>query len=251
MQSARDVLARPVAYYAVLVVAIVAVLSVDSVATLPVQMLLGAVTWTILLLSASSLNGQERAQVAAVVVLATCGELLATQAWGRYEYRLHNLPLYVPAGHGMVYLGGLRLSQIAGINRHARIFRISVITALLTWVALGLTTLDRLDISGSISAVVLLGLLIWGKRPHFYSGVFIAVALLEIYGTQVGAWTWATNVPGLGITGGNPPSGGAATYVLCDIMAMACGPRVYAFVMRWWPRRSGAKQPAFSAGPTL
>ena len=30
--------------------------------------------------------------------------------WGVYHYRLHNLPMFVPPAHGLVYLAGLSLA---------------------------------------------------------------------------------------------------------------------------------------------
>ena len=53
----------------------------------------------------------ERAQTSVVVVVATCAEMIGSVIWGVYTYRLGNLPLFVPPGHGLVYLTGLRLSQ--------------------------------------------------------------------------------------------------------------------------------------------
>ena len=51
----------------------------------------------------------ERSQVAAVVVVATCGELVFSLGLGFYSYRWHNLPLYVPPGHGLVFAAAIRL----------------------------------------------------------------------------------------------------------------------------------------------
>jgi hypothetical protein len=38
--------------------------------------------------------------------------------WGVYTYRLHNLPLFIPPAHGLVYLSGLALAQT--LRAHAR-----------------------------------------------------------------------------------------------------------------------------------
>jgi hypothetical protein len=47
------------------------------------------------------------------------------------------------------------------------------------------------------------------------------VAVLEIYGTAIGTWQWAVEVPGLGLADGNPPSGAASGYVVFDVLALA------------------------------
>jgi hypothetical protein len=52
------------------------------------------------------------------------------------------------------------------------------------------------------------------------------VGFLEIYGTSIGAWHWASSVPGTPLGAGNPPSGIASIYVLFDIAAIALAPRL-------------------------
>ena len=44
-----------------------------------------------------------------VVFFATIGEITGSMLWGVYRYRLHNLPLFIPPAHGIVYLTGLSL----------------------------------------------------------------------------------------------------------------------------------------------
>jgi hypothetical protein len=75
-----------------------------------------------------------------------------------------------------------------------------------------------------VDAAVLVVFLLRGRAPAVYAGVFFAVAYLEIYGTAVGTWTWATEVPGLGVADGNPPSGAASGYVFFDIAALYLAP---------------------------
>lgn len=82
------------------------------------QLLLGAATWVFLLAVARSLPPERRAQVAIVVVAATCAELTGSIIWGVYSYRLGNLPSFVPPAHGLVYMTGLSISRIlAGRER--------------------------------------------------------------------------------------------------------------------------------------
>jgi hypothetical protein len=66
--------------------------------------------------------------------------------------------------------------------------------------------------------------------------------LLELYGTAIGAWTWAAVVPGTPVPTGNPPSGIAGAYVLFDIAAIAFAPRLvsaFVSVRRLRPRFAG------------
>ena len=48
-----------------------------------------------------------------LVVVATVLECVGSLIWGAYTYRLSNLPLYVPAGHGLFYLSALRAASIS------------------------------------------------------------------------------------------------------------------------------------------
>ena len=54
--------------------------------------------------------------------------------------------------------------------------------------------------------------------------MFLVVARLELYGTAIGTWRWAHELPGLGIPDGNPPSGVASGYVWFDVMALLVAP---------------------------
>jgi hypothetical protein len=56
------------------------------------------------------------------------------------------------------------------------------------------------------------------------------VAGLELYGTAIGTWRWAAELPGLGIPDGNPPSGAASGYVWFDVMALLLAPRLLRLV---------------------
>ena len=214
----------------------------DSHGGMTEQHLLGLATWGFLLLAARYATSVERAQVAVVVAVATCAELMGSVWWGVYEYRLGNLPLFVPAGHGLVYLTGLRLSQTRWALRHRDAFVRLAIAGVLGWAALGLLVLERRDVAGAVGALVLTVFLLRGRAPQVYAGVFFFVAYLELYGTAIGTWTWAEHIPVLGVPDGNPPSGAASGYVLFDIAALAFAPGLLALAVRarqavWLRRR--------------
>jgi hypothetical protein len=196
------------------------------------QLLLGAATWAVLLLACRGLPRERIVQVAIVVVVASCTEVVGSILWGVYEYRLGNLPAFVPPGHGLVYLTGLRLSECGFLRRRPRTFVFGVLGLCLLWTLAGLTVMPRLDVAGALGAVTFAACLLWGRAPTIYAGVFVAVAALEWYGTGVGTWRWAETIPGIGIPNGNPPSGVASGYVLFDVIAIALAPVLVGFLTR-------------------
>ena len=203
-------------------------LALDSYADLGLQLLLAACTWGFLAIAFVYLTPMERAQTSVVVVVATMAEVIGSVIWGVYSYRLGNLPLFVPPGHGLVYLTGLRLSQTRWPAAKPRLFVGLAIAAVSGWAMLGLVVLDRRDVAGAVGAAVLVVFLLRGRAPAVYAGVFFAVAYLEIYGTWVGTWTWAEAIPGLGVADGNPPSGAASGYVFFVIAAHSVAPSLLA-----------------------
>jgi hypothetical protein len=220
----RQMVRRPHLFIAFTFTITVCGLALDRYADLPAQMLLALCTWVFLGIVFVYLTPMERAQTAVVVVVATCAEIIGSVIWGVYVYRLGNLPLFVPPGHAFVYLTGLRISQTGWALRHGRALVRLAMGAVGLWALLGLVALGRVDAAGAVGATVLLLFLWRGRAPTVYAGVFFAVAFLEIYGTAVGTWQWAAEVPGLGVPDGNPPSGAASGYVFFDIAALALAP---------------------------
>jgi hypothetical protein len=115
------------------------------------------------------------------------------------------------------------------------------LVALTAWALWGLVLADRQDVAGAIGAAFLALFLLWGRAAPLYAGVFIFVAYLELYGTWVGTWTWAEELPGTPIPDGNPPSGIAAGYVLFDIAALTFAPILLTSVY-WVGERLGARR---------
>jgi hypothetical protein len=214
-----------------------ALLAVDTQASFREQLALGALTWLVLIAALRPLAPLARAQALAVVAFATVGEVTGSLVWGVYTYRLHNLPMFIPPAHGLVYLSGL---AVAGLMRERIVVGVAAAGAI-AWGLAGLTVLPRLDVAGAIG-VPLLCLFLWRSRFRAtYAGVFLVVGALELYGTSIGTWRWATELPGLAIPDGNPPSGVASGYVWFDVMALLVAPylvaaaRMISPARRWGP----------------
>ena len=216
---------------------LVALLAVDTQFGYNGQLVLGGLTWVVLLAALRPLPALARAQAFGVVAFATIGEVTGSLVWGVYRYRLHNLPLFIPPAHGLVYLSGLALAALVPVRRIVAVAALGAVG----WGIAGLTVLPRLDVAGALG-VPLLCIFLWRSRSRsVYAGVFIVVAALELYGTSIGTWRWATELPGLGIPDGNPPSGVASGYVAFDVMALVVAPwlvsgaRMLRGARRWSP----------------
>jgi hypothetical protein len=205
-----------------------ALLAVDTQVGLHVQYALGGLTWLVLLGALRPLPPLARAQALGVVAFATVGEVAGSLLWGVYHYRLHNLPLFIPPAHGLVYLSGLALAGVAA----QRVLVGVAAAGAIGWGLAGLTVLPRLDVAGAVG-VPLLCVFLWRSRSRaVYAGVFLVVGALELYGTSIGVWHWARELPRLGIPDGNPPSGVASGYVWFDVMALLVAPSLVALTRR-------------------
>src|SRR5439155_366214 len=167
-----------------------------------------------------------------------------------------------PPAHGLVYLAGLSLSRTEVARRHVRGLVVLAGTSATVWCLLGLTVLPRRDVAGAFGVPLLLAFLWLSRNRAIYAGVFLVVGGLELYGTAIGTWRWATEIPGTGIPDGNPPSGVASGYVWFDVMAMLSAPLLLrvgavaaalARTCRFGPRRglapSAARRPGVPDRP--
>jgi hypothetical protein len=199
------------------------------------QLVLGLLTAVVLVALLTLHSPELRVQAAAVVGVATVGEVVGSLVWGVYGYRLENLPAFVPPGHGLVYLAGSSLATLAAGRGRALV--VAAALGATAWGVAGLSVLPATDVAGAVGCAFLVGVLAWTGRA-VYAGVFVVVAALELYGTALGTWTWEAAVPGLGLPQGNPPSGAASGYVVFDVVALWILARVQPGALRWVSRRA-------------
>ena len=103
--------------------------------------------------------------------------------------------------------------------------------------------LPHRDVAGAIGVPLLLVFLWRSRNRALYASVFLVVAALELYGTAIGTWRWAPELPGLGLPDGNPPSGVASGYVWFDVMALLTAPVALRLVRRAAFRTGGTGRP--------
>jgi hypothetical protein len=194
------------------------------------QRLVGVLTWAILIAILRRQPRAVRIQVGVVIVLATCVEYTASPLLGLYTYRLHNVPMYVPPGHGLVYLAALNIGRSPLASR----LRLPLIGFALVvcgaWALWGALLAPRQDLLGAVMYLFLVRFILVGRQPLVYAGAFIVCSYLELVGTGIGAWRWALHDPTGALTIGNPPSGIPGGYCFLDAFGLAMAPRVARFL---------------------
>ncbi|HKV87410.1 MAG TPA: hypothetical protein VJT78_05385 [Candidatus Dormibacteraeota bacterium] len=189
------------------------------------QWLLGGLTFAVLYLAALKAPKEQRLQVWMCVIVATGFEIVGSLVWGVYRYRLHNLPLYVPPGHGIVYLFGLLAAQTPVVMRYGRRVAHVVLAGAGTWALAGLTLLPlvtgRFDLQGALCLPVFAYFLLRSPRWPLFAAIFVIVSELEISGTFFGDWHWMPVAPWTHIPSGNPPSVIAGGYCVIDGSVLA------------------------------
>jgi hypothetical protein len=223
---------RELTVVGIVVVWIVLGAGLDSAAGIWRQRLVGLLTWSLLIAILSRQPRSVRAQVAVVIVIATCVEYLASPLLGLYTYRLHNVPSYVPPGHGLVYLAALNIGRSALAAR----LRLPLLTFALVvcgaWAFWGAVLAPRQDLLGALMYLFLLRFILVGRQPLVYAGCFLVCSYLEIIGTSAGAWTWAVHDPSGALGIGNPPSGIPGGYCFLDAYGLMLAPRVLELIDR-------------------
>ena len=139
---------------------------------------------------------------------------------GVYRYRWHNLPLYVPPGHGLVYLFGLTAGATPIFKRHGRRAAYVVLAACAAWAVAGLTVLPllthRWDLQGAACLPLFAFAILRSPRYALFATIFLATTDLELAGTLFGDWAWVPAAPWTHLPSGNPPSAIAGGYCVID-----------------------------------
>jgi hypothetical protein len=197
------------------------------------QVLLGVGTWVLLGLLLRRETTLVRAQAMVVVVLATIVEYTFSPLLEAYVYRIGTVPLFVPPGHGLVYLAATAIGRCAAMRAVSRPAVVSTVALGGAWALAGLLGAPRPDVLGAFWFGCLVGFLVWGRNRLLYVGAFVVVSYLELLGTRLGTWTWAAHDPVLGVVSqGNPPSGAVGGYGWFDLYALLLAPRLIAGARR-------------------
>jgi hypothetical protein len=195
------------------------------------QRLIGVATWAILLALLRGEDRRVRLQVLAVVAVATMVEYTASPLLGLYTYRLHNVPAFVPPGHGLVYLAAVLVGRSPAVTRRPWI-PLAVLAVATAWAVGGLILPEHPDTLGALLYLSFAAFILRGRTPGVYAAAFALTAALELYGTHLGTWAWAPHDPTGLLSAANPPSGIPGGYCWLDFYALALAPFVYAALAR-------------------
>jgi hypothetical protein len=192
-------------------------LPLDRNTDAPQQALLGLSAWVFLAIALRCQPREVRIQVLVLVAVATVLEVIGSIIWGAYHYRLDNLPLYVPAAHGLFYLSALRGASLPILQRHGHAVIVAV-TAFATLYMLRNLTLALPDLLGFVTWAIFIRFIVRGTAPLLYAVSFVMTTALELYGTSLGIWTWQPVLPLFMLPAANPPSGVGAGYAAMDAL---------------------------------
>jgi hypothetical protein len=177
------------------------------------QPLVVIATWLAFLWMLRSGDAGTRAMMLLCLTYATVGEVLLSLVWRVYEYRLGNLPLFVPPGHVLLFLLGV---TIAPRVTDAMVTGVATAAALVVAV-LALTGRDTLSV---LLVTVFLASVVFGRERRLYAAMFVLALAMELYGTLLGNWHWAPLVGRTGMVTLNPPMAAGAFYCALDLLVM-------------------------------
>jgi len=154
---------------------------------------------------------KERIEMITVLAFATPMELFFSEVWLIYEYQRGLMPLFVPVGHWFLFDAGRRISVYLPVQK-----AMVSLLPFIPLVAYGVWTGG--DTSGVILLLLVLSFTKWGPQPALYATMAWAALLMELWGTYLANWTWASDVPWTGLTAWNPPLLVGAFYCLGDVL---------------------------------
>jgi hypothetical protein len=188
------------------------------------QNALGICAFIILFLWTRLSPPTERRQVWIMVGVATCVEIWSSLVWGIYRYRFGNVPLFVPWGHGLVYLFALRAARTPLMLQHSKLVCRAAYICAAGWAVFGLTAepliLHRLDVTGAMFLPIFVWFMQKPSAP-IYAAAFFVTSYLELWGTHLGNWAWQVYAPVSHMATGNPPSVISAGYCVMDFTSIS------------------------------
>lgn len=146
------------------------------------------------------------------------GECLFSLVFQMYEYRLQNVPVYVPPGHAILYITTYYFCKEKAVKINKKLIEKGLLLFMLAYSSFFL--LCRKDVFGFTLTLLIVFLLRHKSRERlFYFTMYLVVAFLEIVGTRYHCWVWPNTAFGIFplLKSANPPSGISFFYFGLDL----------------------------------
>ena len=166
-------------------------------------------------------SGRQRPALAWCLLFATVGEVFLSLVWGLYEYRLANIPLFVPPGHVLLFFLGTQIALRSPERGEWWIAALAMpLVAVFAW--------NGRDTMGPLLYALFIACMWVSPSRKLYATMFVLSLAMELYGTWIGNWTWSGQVPWLGLTADNPPLAAGAFYCVLDLLVVSVAGRAFA-----------------------
>jgi hypothetical protein len=178
------------------------------------QVVVSVLAWALLAMLLTRSDASRRPALIACLVFATLGEMFLSLVWGLYQYRLGNIPLFVPPGHVLLFFLGMQVSARLPGRAEWWIAAIAApLVALLAW--------SGHDTLGPLLYALFLACLWLSPSRRLYATMFVLSLAMELYGTWIGNWVWSAEVPWLELRTVNPPLAAGAFYCVLDLLVVS------------------------------
>jgi hypothetical protein len=178
------------------------------------QALVSVAAWGMLAYWTTRATRITRTHLLLCVAYATAGEIFLSLVWGLYDYRLGNIPFFVPPGHALLFVLGVILAESL-----PDWITIAVPVAAAPLIA-GLVWTGSDTLGPPLFALLLVSMAL-SKARKLYAVMFLLALAMELYGTALGNWRWNAHVPWLGLQTLNPPVAAGAFYCVLDFLVVS------------------------------
>lgn len=157
-------------------------------------------------------------QMIYAVLIGIAGEYLFSLGFKMYNYRLGNIPHYIPPGHAIIYITTVYFNKSKETKMHK-----SIIEKISLVIIIGFSTyflIAKNDVFGFLLTVLVLYFLRNKPRERlFYYSMYLVVAYLELIGTFYKCWEWPPYAFRFieFLPSANPPSGISVFYFGLDL----------------------------------
>lgn len=177
------------------------------------QTLTSAGVWALLLHWIHIAPREQRLTLITCVAYATAGECFLSLVWGLYDYRLGNIPAFVPPGHALLFMLGTMIS--VRVRDWVTWFVPLAAAPFVIYLAL-----IGVDTFGLVLFALLLACMALSRARKLYAVMFVLALAMEIYGTALGNWAWRAQAPWLEMATINPPLTAGVFYCVLDLLVV-------------------------------